>query len=73
LGRPDSYKELDATVDVGDMMAFNFEEALSLKSLNTTNSGFERYNDTSTIATNEEMEKEDKLEEDYEQEGEVLV
>jgi hypothetical protein len=73
LGRPDSYKELDATVDVGDMMAFNFEEALSLKSLNTTNSGFERYNDTSTIATNEEMEKKDELEEDYEQKGEVLL
>jgi hypothetical protein len=73
LGRPDSYKELDATVEVGDMMAFNFEEALSLKSLNTTNSGLEGYDDTSTIATHEEMEKEDELEEEYAPEEEVLV
>ena len=73
LGRPDSYKELDATVEVGDMMAFNFEEALSLKSLNTTNSGLEGYDDTSTIATHEEMEKEDELEEEYTPEEEVIV
>ena len=64
MGGPDSYKDLDAAVDIGDMMAFNFEEALSLRSLNTTNSGLEGYNDTSTIATNEETEKEDELEEE---------
>jgi hypothetical protein len=78
LGRSDSYRELNAAVNASDLMAFNFEDGISLQSLNTTNSGLEGQDVASTIATNDVLENDmDDDNEDqevtYEEEEEYLV
>ena len=49
-------EQVDAVLNAGDIMAFNFEDGASVASLNTTNSGLPDGFDDTTIATEAEVE-----------------
>jgi hypothetical protein len=54
LGSPAD--QVEAVLNAGDIMAFNFEDGASVASLNTTNSGLPEGFDDATIATEAEVE-----------------
>ncbi len=49
-------ENIDAVLNAGDIMAFNFEDGVSVASLHTTNSGLPEGFDDTTIATEAEVE-----------------